>query len=285
MSAQPDISVGDNGWGPDRRRAAVVVTLDNLGGVAAQARGDAPTLGTGGAPLSIEILPHLLRLLGGQKLTYFVEGANCELFPQAVKSIRDAGHDIGVHAWRHETWAQTPPGARRSILQRAIEAFNILGVDVAGFRPPGGDADIEQTRIECMEAGLRYMSPLGVAGACALTGSFVNIPFAWRHVDAYVLSASMSAVRQHNGDPGTAFPFAYWQETVDRALDDVKRDGRLVTLIFHPDVLGRDERYLSLFERLVRKIGDDRNIWAPTCAALAEWAASVPASDVAATGA
>jgi peptidoglycan/xylan/chitin deacetylase (PgdA/CDA1 family) len=36
---------------------------------------------------------------------------NCELYPDAVKAIAAAGHELGHHGWSHEQWASLSPPA------------------------------------------------------------------------------------------------------------------------------------------------------------------------------
>jgi len=48
--------------------------------------------------------PRLLRVLDRQgiRATFFVPGYTAERWPYAVRSIRDAGHEIGHHGYLHE---------------------------------------------------------------------------------------------------------------------------------------------------------------------------------------
>ena len=54
------------------------------------------------------VLPALLAALHDHELaaTFFVEGLNAELYPDALAAIAAGGHEVAYHAWRHETWGE-----------------------------------------------------------------------------------------------------------------------------------------------------------------------------------
>ena len=49
-------------------------------------------------------LPHLLDCFRehGVKGTFFIPGRVAELYPDAVRAIADAGHELGCHGYEHE---------------------------------------------------------------------------------------------------------------------------------------------------------------------------------------
>ncbi len=87
---------------PEGARGAVSLTLDNLGEAAEQELGmPTPTRGHYSVTTA---LPIVLADLAeaGVRATFFVEGVNAQTYPQALRSIVDAGHECAYHAWRHE---------------------------------------------------------------------------------------------------------------------------------------------------------------------------------------
>src|SRR3954452_10409384 len=87
----------------------LALTFDNLGEAAELEMGALPT----GAPLghhetALEVLPRLLGQLEDRELaaTFFVEGLNAEIFPDLLREIDGAGHEVAFHAWRHERWGE-----------------------------------------------------------------------------------------------------------------------------------------------------------------------------------
>ena len=102
-----------------RHRAGptVSLTFDNLGEVADLERGRWPADAPLGRHASVtRTLPRMLELLAAAEVraTFFVEGLNAELYPDALRSIADAGHEVAFHGWQHEQWADLSPqrGAR-----------------------------------------------------------------------------------------------------------------------------------------------------------------------------
>ena len=78
----------------------------------------------------------ILRLLDrtGLPATFFVPGHTAETYPDAVRAIAAAGHEIGHHGYLHENPAALESKEReRAILERGLEALE----RVARVRPVG----------------------------------------------------------------------------------------------------------------------------------------------------
>ena len=160
---------------PVRHLPALSLTFDNLGEATALERGEWPA----GEPLGrhssvTRALPRVLDLLAetGHRATFFVEGLNTELYPEALAEIAERGHEIAYHGWRHEHWADVD--GERELLRRGIDAFG----DGLGFRPPGGDVT-PNTAALLHELGYAYVS------AAAPVAGIASFPFRWELVDAY----------------------------------------------------------------------------------------------------
>ena len=92
----------------------------------------------GGEPLGrhfsvTRALPRVLDALGeaGLRATFFVEGLNAELYPDTLRGLAAAGHEVAYHGWRHEPWAELEPAAERELLERGVER-------AGGARPAAG---------------------------------------------------------------------------------------------------------------------------------------------------
>jgi|GEM_PF-1066294 len=87
-------------------------------------------------------LPHLLALLAAAeaKATFFVVGRRAAAFPDGVRAIVAAGHELGNHSDTHDVFLATRPAARLQAevegCQRAVEAA--AGVRPRVYRPPVG---------------------------------------------------------------------------------------------------------------------------------------------------
>jgi hypothetical protein len=180
---------------PGGAQASISITVDNLGEAAEIAlglRSEADHLG--GHPSVTTGLPLMLELLDDLPATFFVEGINAEVYPEALAEITGAGHEIGFHAWCHEDWAGLDPEERAANLERGVKAFAALGIEPRGFRPPGGLFPAETPAL-LDRRGLIYCSPAGSAEG--VTGPIAVLPFAWPAVDVFHVLPQFGALRKH----------------------------------------------------------------------------------------
>jgi peptidoglycan/xylan/chitin deacetylase (PgdA/CDA1 family) len=221
----------------------VRLTFDNLGEAAELERGTWPS----GEPLGhhrsvTTVLPRLLDELdaNGLRATFFVEGINCELYPEALVEIAARGHELGVHGWRHEPWAQLAADRERELLTRADEAFRVLGLAPGGFRPPGG-AGTGQTAALLAELGYTYWSR---AAPVSPAPGLADLTFDWDLVDAYWLMERFADQRRGRGDPGDPLaPAAVGDRLARASPEDV--------LVLHPFLM-LDEAWWEQVCRLMR---------------------------------
>jgi peptidoglycan/xylan/chitin deacetylase (PgdA/CDA1 family) len=85
--------------------------------------------------------PRLLDLLAsrGIRATFFLIGERAARSPEVVRAIRDAGHEIGNHTWRHRNaWLLSPGAAAREITEGARILAEIVGAPPRLYRPPWG---------------------------------------------------------------------------------------------------------------------------------------------------
>ena len=70
-------------------------------------------------------LPHLLDCFRehGVKGTFFIPGRVAELYPDAVRAIADAGHELGCHGYEHEILAHFTPEEQLELLKKAKAAI------------------------------------------------------------------------------------------------------------------------------------------------------------------
>ena len=249
MSNQPHVP--SDTWGPDARRAAVTVTFDNLGEAADLERGLWPEGDPLGQHFSVKrMLPRILGMLGGLGLraTFFVEGLNAELYPEALLEVADSGHEIGYHGWRHEYWPDLSPSDEARLLERGIDKMDELGIRPRGFRPPG------------------------------FLGDLVVMPFEWRLVDAYYYLPRFGDLRKSATGSHDPMSPARFRETLSSALQGVVRDGGHLTLLFHPFLEEQEDRF-EIMRGALEEVGDlvqDGVVWCAPYREVTSWVLNYP---------
>lgn len=73
----------------------------------------------------------------GIKTTWFVPGHSAETFPDQMKAVADAGHEIGVHGYSHENPIAMTPEQEEEVLDKSIDLIRKLsGVQPTGYVAP-----------------------------------------------------------------------------------------------------------------------------------------------------
>lgn len=101
-----------------------------------------------------EDLEAILAVLNRHKVqaTFFMTGEWVKKYPEDVKRIKEAGHDLGNHSESHKNMSQLSPSAMKGELMLAHEKVEKLtGVKMDLFRAPYGDYNNEliKTAKEC----------------------------------------------------------------------------------------------------------------------------------------
>ncbi|MCZ4291011.1 polysaccharide deacetylase family protein [Hoeflea alexandrii] len=103
-------------------------------------------------------VPRMLEIFArhGIHATFFVPGYDAEHFPEAVKAIHAAGHEIGAHGYLHESFdlGEEEPFYLRKSHQILTD---LLGEAPVGWRNPGGGKS-EQTLKVLVDLGYIYDS-------------------------------------------------------------------------------------------------------------------------------
>ena len=77
-------------------------------------------------------------------VTFFMTGGWVGNFPEDVKKIKEAGHDLGNHSENHKNMSQLPDSeCQQELLKVHEKVKEITGVEMDLFRPPYGDYDNE----------------------------------------------------------------------------------------------------------------------------------------------
>ena len=90
----------------------------------------------------------------GTSAVFFASGEQAVRYPELVREVAAAGHELGLHGYRHQTRRQWSRGLLAADLRRARDAVSAAaGVEPRLYRPPHGVFSL---------AGLRLSSELGL---------------------------------------------------------------------------------------------------------------------------
>jgi peptidoglycan/xylan/chitin deacetylase (PgdA/CDA1 family) len=126
-----------------------------------------PGVPTGPGPLSrgefsATAVPRILKLLERESIvsTWFVPGHTADTFPDLCRQIADAGHELALHGYLHESVSMLTPEQERDVLMRARDALHrITGSYPVGNRTPGWDFTTVTVDL-LLAAGVEYDSSL-----------------------------------------------------------------------------------------------------------------------------
>ncbi|MEM7444531.1 MAG: polysaccharide deacetylase family protein [Pseudomonadota bacterium] len=241
----------------NRDKPVLCLTFDNMGearnvflGNSAVPDPDAPGIVVG--------FPNLLRLLEAYDLraTFFVEGWSALHYGDTMESLLAGGHEIGLHGWIHETFADLPALTARQFVNDGLQVLRLRGVEPAGFRAPGGRIGPYGREI-LVEAGFSFDSSVETAlpaeipieldgyagdGVVRLPNSLVSIPWQWFMIDAVHYVLARNGIR----DPEALAD--YWS----KVIRNVANKKGIVTIICHAHLTGIDPGRLAALERVLR---------------------------------
>ena len=230
-------------------------------------------------------VPRLLRLLDRRAIraTFFIPGWVAERWPDAARSIRDAGHEIAHHGYLHEGARSAPDvETEERRLLRGLEALDrVLGLRPSGYRGPNWELSYTMPALlvkhgfqydtGMMDADHPYRLATGPEPGAA---SIVELPAHWGLDDwepyNYLPGITGSGVISSPADV-----IGRWTLELDALVDE----GGLFMLTNHPFVSGRASRARAL-EGLIEHAQAIDGVWVATAAEIAEWTAGLPLEPV-----
>jgi len=224
--------------------------------------------------------PRLLRLFEREDITttWFVPGHSIETFPEQMKAVADAGHEIGLHGYSHENPIAMTERQERDVLERCLELMeSTLGRRPTGYVAPWWEFS-HITNELLLEAGVKYdhslmhndfepyyvrvgdsWTPIDYSKSAAEwmkpleRGSetdLIEIPANWYLDDL----PPMMFIKKAPNSFGFVSPRhieELWRDQFDWVYREM--DYAVFTMTIHPDVSGRPQ-VLLMHERLIEHI-------------------------------
>jgi peptidoglycan/xylan/chitin deacetylase (PgdA/CDA1 family) len=213
-------------------------------------------------------VPRLLRILDRQAIraTFFVPGYSAERWPDAVRSIRDAGHEIAHHGYLHEGSRGADPETEERRLLRGLEALDaVAGIRPTGYRAPMWELSYALPAILARH-GFRYDSGLMDADhpyRLAVSPepdapTLIELPVHWS-LDDWEPYNYLPGITGSGVIASPADVTARWA----LELEAIVEEGGLFMLTNHPFVSGRPSR-ASALERLIARAKAIDGLWIAT---------------------
>ncbi|WP_116043435.1 polysaccharide deacetylase family protein [Amycolatopsis palatopharyngis] len=220
-------------------------------------------------------VPRLLRLLDRQQVTstFFVPGFTADTYPDTVRRIVDAGHEVAHHGYLHEPMQGISARTEASYIDRGLEALDRLGVRPVGYRAPWWETNWHTPDL-LIERGFLYDSslldddvPYRLQGG-SRQGSLVEIPVDWALDDweqyAFYPGWTGSGVIE---SPRKVHEMWLLEAEAHHA------EGGCFVLTNHPFISGRPSKAVAL-ERLIEDVRTLDGMWITTLSEIAGWAAT-----------
>ncbi|MCW3768183.1 polysaccharide deacetylase family protein [Paenarthrobacter ureafaciens] len=222
-------------------------------------------------------VPRILRILDrqGVKGTFFVPGFTAESYPDVVRRIADAGHEIGHHGYLHEPMQGIDAATEASYLDRGLDALHkVAGVRPVGYRAPWWELNWQSPAL-LADRGFLYDSslldgdaPYRMAVADGDSRDIVEIPVDWA-LDDWEQYAFYPGVTGSGVIESPAKALEMW--TLEAQAHHSQ--GSCFVLTNHPFISGRPSRAVAL-EQLIERVKDLDGMWVTTLAEIAGHTAS-----------
>ena len=230
-------------------------------------------------------VPRILRLLDRQgiRATFFVPGYTAERWPEVVRAIRDAGHEIGHHGYLHEGARSAPDlETEEGWLLRGLEALDkAAGVRPVGYRAPMWELSY---RLPALLAKHGFIYDSGLMDADhpyrLATGpepdapSIVELPGHWS-LDDWEPYNYLPGITGSGVIASPAEVLARWTLELEALVDE----GGLFMLTNHPFVSGRASRAVAL-ESLIERARSIDGLWIAAAEEIAAHVETLPLEPV-----
>jgi len=234
-------------------------------------------------------VPRILALLDRHqiKATFFIPGYSAHRYPDVVRAVAEAGHEIAHHSYFHENTIGMDAKTEADMIDLGLRALR----DTAGVRPEGYRAPMWEMNFHTpgllAERGFRYDSSLmdsdypyvlavnGTPGASGPDGqtraasTLVEVPVSWG-LDDWEQYAFLPGLT----GPGVIESPAKALEMWTLELEAMHRLGAAFILCCHPFLSGRPSRAAAL-EQLIERMKSLDGLWITTVAEVATHTASL----------
>jgi peptidoglycan/xylan/chitin deacetylase (PgdA/CDA1 family) len=241
-------------------------------------------------------VPRLLNLFKKYNLntSWYIPGHTIESFPEQMRMIVEAGHEIGLHGYSHENPIEMSPEQEEDVLRKSIELIiKLSGKSPTGYIAPWWEFSNVTTKL-LLKHGVKYDKSLMYDD---FTPFYIPEGNKWTKID-YAKPASewmkpfikgeetdliglpaswylddlppMMFIKKSPNSHGFVNPRdieQLWRDQFDWVYREY--DYAVFTMTIHPDVSGRPQ-VLLMHERLIKYINGHEGVRWMTCEEIAE---------------
>ena len=210
----------------------------------------------------------------GVTATFFVPGLTAERYPEIVKKIAAAGHEVGHHGYAHERFVTKTVEEQIEIIDKTQDIFEkLLGRKATAFRTPSGDWRPETPKL-LWERGFSYSSSMRgddrpyrtvIDGKAT---DFIEIPTKWELDDYVEMAYNMYPAEPVGQDRISCYRNV--QDNFMREFEGCHRFGLCISFMFHPQVIGSPGR-IRILDHLLKNITSREDVWVTTGEHVAQW--------------
>jgi peptidoglycan/xylan/chitin deacetylase (PgdA/CDA1 family) len=238
----------------------------------------------------------LLRLFErfGIQTTWFIPAHSIETFPEQMKAVADAGHEIGMHGYSHENPIAMTPEQEEAIFDKCIECITALcGKSPRGYVAPWWEFGTKTnelllakgikydhslmhndfhphyvrvgdswTKIDYAKHPSHWMKPLQRGRETDL----IEIPASW-YLDDLPPMMFIKAAPNSHGFVSPRHLEDLWRDQFDWIYREY--DYAVFTMTIHPDVSGKPQSLL-MHERLFEHMSGHAGVTFTTFEAIAD---------------
>ena len=207
------------------------------------------------------------------KATFFIPGMIAEKYPDQIRAVAEAGHEISFHGYSHENYGLMTDEQQQEDMRKGLAAIEgVTGKKPIGFRIPEGNMTPSTLEIAAKN-GLIYDSsmldddlPYGIDFGEGLD-DFVEIPMHWELHDLPYFAFNYIPL----------FPYgecrvARYSDVLDNWLTELKgyvNRGFCYVIKFDPQSIGNPTR-IQMFEKVLDEMMA-ADMWIATGSEIAAW--------------
>jgi peptidoglycan/xylan/chitin deacetylase (PgdA/CDA1 family) len=211
-----------------------------------------------GVPLILSLLERT-----GVKATFFILGIIAEQYPDTVAAIAEAGHELAVHSYTHDSPISLTPEEEENALLRTREILKTFSTEVVGYRSPSWDFSkftmdfLQKNKFvyssNMMDDIRPYIHP---------ETDVVELPIQWILDDAAHFWFALDAWDKKISTPSEV------REIWEAEFEGIYQLGGAFILTMHPQIIGRPYR-IKMLEGFIQFLQSHEGAWLTTCAEIA----------------